>query len=234
MLDVILVSNFSMKEELGDELKLNNYNFHDLMIQDIHHIERYPVDGEYNTIIIQSANAIKKIDSSNNHIYSAENIYGIGPNCRAWVKKKFSLECVIPEENFSSDGLIERIQNDNKDLGKTLLLKGIGGKDLIKNFLADKNINFKTCDVYERVLNEGNLTNVINMVENGAIIIGFSRSSIEPLLESKDVDLKKLHFLVLDKSEEDIIKREDVGSLNKIVDIYDINQIVEKVKSISE
>ena len=72
------------------------------------------------------------------------------------------------------------------------------------------------------------------MVENGAIIIGFSRSSIEPLLESKDVDLKKLHFLVLDKSEEDIIKREDVGSLNKIVDIYDINQIVEKVKSISE
>ena len=51
-----------------------DYNFHDLMIQDIHHIERYPIDDEYKTIIIQSANAIKKIDSSNNHIYDAKYI----------------------------------------------------------------------------------------------------------------------------------------------------------------
>ena len=204
MLDVILVSNFSMKEELENELKFNNYNFHDLMVQDIHHIERYPVDSEYNTIIIQSANAIKKIDSSNNHIYNAVNIYGIGPNCRAWVKKKFSLGCIIPEEDFSSIGLIEKIKSDNKKLGSTLLLKGIGGKDLIENFLTNKGVNLKICDVYERVLNEDNLKKVTKMVVNGAIIIGFSRSSIEPLINNKDIDLKKLHFLVLDKSEEDI------------------------------
>ena len=59
MLDVILVSNYSMKEELEESLKSKNYKFHDLMIQDINHIERYPIDNEYKTIIIQSANAIK-------------------------------------------------------------------------------------------------------------------------------------------------------------------------------
>ena len=65
MLDVILVSNYSMKDELKESLQENNVNFYDLMIQDIQHIERYPIDDEYKTIIIQSANAIKKIDSSN-------------------------------------------------------------------------------------------------------------------------------------------------------------------------
>ena len=69
MLDVILVSNFSMKDELAEILEQKGHAFHDMLIQDIQHIERYPVDDEYKTIIIQSANAIKKIDSSNNHIY---------------------------------------------------------------------------------------------------------------------------------------------------------------------
>ena len=112
MLDVILVSNYSMKEELEQSLKSNNYKFHDLMIQDINHIERYPIDDEYKTIIIQSANAIKKIDSSNNHIYNAKYIYGIGPNCRTWVQRKFSLGCIIPEHDYSSSGLIEKIKQD--------------------------------------------------------------------------------------------------------------------------
>ena len=49
MLDVILVSNYSMKEELEQSLESNNYKFHDLMIQDISHIERYPIDDEYKT-----------------------------------------------------------------------------------------------------------------------------------------------------------------------------------------
>ena len=135
MLDVILVSNYSMKEELEQSLKSYNYKFHDLMIQDINHIERYPIDDEYKTIIIQSANAIKKIDSSNNHIYNAEYIYGIGPNCKSWVQRKFSLDCIIPDHDYSSSGLIEKIKYDKCELGKTLLLKGIGGKTTIQNFL---------------------------------------------------------------------------------------------------
>ena len=43
MLDVILVSNYSMKEELEQALLKSSIRFHDLMIQDIHHIERYPI-----------------------------------------------------------------------------------------------------------------------------------------------------------------------------------------------
>ena len=60
MLDTILVSNFSMKDELAEILEQKGHAFHDMLIQDIQHIERYPVDDEYKTIIIQSANAIKK------------------------------------------------------------------------------------------------------------------------------------------------------------------------------
>ena len=231
MLDVILVSNYSMKEELEQSLKSNNYKFHDLMIQDINHIERYPIDDEYKTIIIQSANAIKKIDSSNNHIYNAKYIYGIGPNCRTWVKRKFSLNCIIPDHDYSSFGLVEKIKLDKYELGKTLLLKGIGGKTTIQNFLQSENLDHNICNVYERVLNEDNLHRVTAMIENGAVVIAFSKSSIEPLLDNSDLNLDKVHFIVLDKSDEEIKSYKDVASMTKLVDIYDIPDIIEKIKA---
>ncbi len=231
MLDVILVSNYSMKEELEESLKSNNYKFHDLMIQDINHIERYPIDDEYETIIIQSANAIKKIDSSNNHIYNAKYIYGIGPNCRSWVQRKFSLDCIIPDHDYSSSGLIEKIKHDNYELGKTLLLKGIGGKTTIQNFLELENLDHNVCNVYERVLNEDNLDSVTAMIENGAVVIAFSKSSVEPLLDKSGINLDRVHFIVLDKSDEEIKCDKDVASMTKLVDIYDIEDIVEKIKA---
>ena len=233
MLDVILVSNYSMKEELEQSLKSQNYKFHDLMIQDINHIERYPIDDEYKTIIVQSANAIKKIDSSNNHIYNAKYIYGIGPNCRSWVKRKFSLDCIIPDRDYSSSGLIEKIKYDKYELGKTLLLKGIGGKTTIQNFLKSEDLEYNICNVYERVLNEDNLNRVAAMIKNEAVVIGFSKSSVEPLLDDSDLDLDKVHFIVLDKSDEEIKCDKDVASITKLVDIYDIPDIVDKIKVIS-
>jgi len=232
--DVILVSNYSMKEELKEALESQGLNFYDLMIQDIHHIERYPIDDEYNTIIIQSANAIKKIDASNNHVYNAKYIYGIGPNCRGWIKRKFSLDCIIPDKDFSSAGLIQKIINDEFDLGKTLLLKGIGGKNTIENYLRSTGIDYKLCNVYERILNEDNLNKVIKMTEHHVIVLGFSRSSIEPLLLSNYDNLKKTHFIVLDKSDEEIIKVDEAASLTKLDDIYDIPDIIERIKEISE
>ena len=234
MLDVILVSNYSMKEELEQSLKSYNYKFHDLMIQDINHIERYPIDDEYKTIIIQSANAIKKIDSSNNHIYNAKYIYGIGPNCRTWVQRKFSLGCIIPEHDYSSSGLIEKIKQDKYELGKTLLLKGIGGKTTIQNFLESENLDHNVCNVYERVLNEDNLRSVTAMIKNGAVVIAFSKSSVEPLLDKSDVNLDRVHFIVLDKSDEEIKCDKNVASMTKLVDIYDIPDIVEKIKARTE
>lgn len=234
MLDVILVSNFSMKDELGDILKDKGCKFHDLLIQDIKHIERYPIDDEYKTIIIQSANAIKKIDSSNNHIYNTERIYGIGPNCRMWVEKKFGIKCLIPDEEFSSRGLIDKIEKDNYSLGKTLLLKGIGGKNTINDYLKSVNIQYKVCDVYERILNEENLLQVSEMVEPGCIIIGFSKSSVEPLINKAGIDLKKIHFFVLDKSDENIIDSQSVASVTKIEDIYDVEILAQKINEINE
>ena len=234
MLDVILVSNYSMKEELEQALLTSRIVFHDLMIQDIHHIERYPIDDEYNTIIIQSANAIKKIDSSNNHIYGADNIYGIGPNCKSWVRRKFSLNCTIPDNDYSSVGLIDKIEKDHICLGKTLLLKGIGGKTTIEEYLKSENIDYRVSNVYERILDEDNLKNVIEMTKNGGIIIGFSRSSVEPLIKCNGSNLKRLHFLVLDKSDEKVVDEDQVASLTKLDDIYDINDIVDKIKKINE
>ncbi len=223
-----------MKDELEESLKENNINFYDLMIQDIQHIERYPVDDEYKTIIIQSANAIKKIDSSNNHIYSAEKIYGIGPNCRAWVSKKFSLDCVIPDNDYSSAGLIEKIEKENNSLGKTLLLKGIGGKNTIKEYLDNKKIDYNIKNVYERVLNKENLDRVIEVSKKGAIIIGFSKSSVEPLLVDTRTSLKELHFIVLDKSDENIVNQNQVKSLTKINDIYDIDALTHALMKIND
>ncbi len=221
-----------MKDELADALKRNHQLFYNYLVQDIQHIERYPIDDKYKSIIIQSANAIKKIDSSNNHIYSCERIYGIGPNCKQWVKKKFGIRCIIPDKDFSSVGLIEKIKDDGYNLGKTLLLKGIGGKRLMEEYLFSEKIDFKISNVYERILNEDNLRNVLEKAKEGAIILAFSKSSIEPLL-NEDLNLNKIHFIVLDKSDEDIIDENCVASLTKIDDIYEIDKLVEKIVSIN-
>jgi len=233
MLDVILVSNFSMKDELSELLNSSGFGFHDCLIQDIQHIERYPIDDEYKTIIIQSANAIKKIDSSNNHIYNTERVYGIGPNCKNWTEKKFGIKCLIPDEEFSSAGLIKKIESDMYTLGKTLLLKGIGGRETIINYLKDKDIKFNVCDVYERILNLDNLAKVAEMTAKECIIIAFSKSSIEPLINEKKTDLKKIHFFILDKSDEQILNRNDVASITMIDDIYDIKTLANKIREIN-
>ena len=233
MLDVILVSNFSMKDELSELLSSNGFDFHDYLIQDIQHIERYPIDDEYKTIIIQSANAIKKIDSSNNHIYNTERVYGIGPNCKNWVEKKFGIKCLIPDDEYSSAGLIKKIESDMYSLGKTLLLKGIGGRETIINYLKEKDIKFNVCDVYERILNLDNLAKVAEMTSKECIIIAFSKSSIEPLISEKKADLKKIHFFILDKSDEQILNRDDVASITMIDDIYDIKTLANKIREIN-
>lgn len=233
MLDVILVSNFSMKDELSELLNSNDFDFYDCLIQDIQHIERYPIDDEYKTIIIQSANAIKKIDSSNNHIYNTERVYGIGPNCKNWVEKKFGIKCLIPDEEYSSVGLIKKIESDMYSLGKTLLLKGIGGRETIINYLKEKDIKFNVCDVYERILNLDNLAKVAEMTSKECIIIAFSKSSIEPLISEKKADLKKIHFFILDKSDEQILNRNDVASITMIDDIYDIKTLANKIREIN-
>ena len=233
MLDVILVSNFSMKDELSELLNSNDFDFYDCLIQDIQHIERYPIDDEYKTIIIQSANAIKKIDSSNNHIYNTKRVYGIGPNCKNWVEKKFGIKCLIPDEEYSSTGLIKKIESDMYSLGKTLLLKGIGGRETIINYLKEKDIKFNVCDVYERILNLDNLAKVAEMTSKECIIIAFSKSSLEPLISEKKADLKKIHFFILDKSDEQILNRNDVASITMIDDIYDIKTLANKIREIN-
>ena len=233
MLDVILVSNFSMKDELSELLNSSGFDFYDCLIQDIQHIERYPIDDEYKTIIIQSANAIKKIDSSNNHIYNTERVYGIGPNCKNWVEKKFGIKCLIPDEEYSSTGLIKKIESDMYSLGKTLLLKGIGGRETIINYLKEKDIKFNVCDVYERILNLDNLAKVAEMTSKECIIIAFSKSSIEPLISEKKADLKKIHFFILDKSDEQILNRDDVASITMIDDIYYIKTLANKIREIN-
>jgi uroporphyrinogen-III synthase len=222
-----------MKDELSELLNSSGFDFYDCLIQDIQHIERYPIDDEYKTIIIQSANAIKKIDSSNNHIYNTERVYGIGPNCKNWVEKKFGIKCLIPDDEYSSAGLIKKIESDMYSLGKTLLLKGIGGRETIINYLREKDIKFNVCDVYERILNLDNLAKVAEMTSKECIIIAFSKSSIEPLISEKKADLKKIHFFILDKSDEQILNRDDVASITMIDDIYDIKTLANKIREIN-
>ena len=222
-----------MKDELTELLNGSGFDFHDCLIQDIQHIERYPIDDEYKTIIIQSANAIKKIDSSNNHIYNTERVYGIGPNCKNWVEKKFGIKCLIPDEEYSSAGLIKKIESDMYSLGKTLLLKGIGGRETIVNYLKEKDIKFNVCDVYERILNLDNLAKVAEMTSKECIIIAFSKSSIKPLISEKKADLKKIHFFILDKSDEQVLNRNDVASITMIDDIYDIKTLANKIREIN-
>ena len=109
----------------------------------------------------------------------------------------------------------------------------MAGKNLIEEYLQSIGVDYKICDVYERVLNKENLEIVKKKSKNGSIIIGFSKSSVEPLISDNSLDLKKLHFFVLNKSEENIIDSTEVNSLTKIDDIYDVEDLAEKIGKIN-
>ena len=81
---------------------------------------------------------------------------------------------------------------------------------------------------------EENLDKVIEVSKNGAIIIGFSKSSVEPLLVDTRTSLKELHFMVLDKSDENIVNKNQVKSLTKINDIYDIDALTNALMKIND
>jgi hypothetical protein len=49
-----------MKDELSELLNSSGFDFHDCLIQDIQHIERYPIDDEYKTIIIKVPMLLRK------------------------------------------------------------------------------------------------------------------------------------------------------------------------------
>ena len=83
-------------------------------------------------------------------------------------------------------------------------------------------------------LNNDNLAKVSKMVNQGCIIIGFSKSSVEPLIRNPDVNLENVHFFLLDKSDEKIIIDEDVASTTKIEDIYDIETLALKINQIND
>ena len=55
-----------------------------------------------------------------------------------------------------------------------------------------------------------------------------------PLINHSNVDLKKMHFFVLDKSDEDIIDKNAVSSLTKIEDIYDVELLAQKISQLNE
>ena len=72
------------------------------------------------------------------------------------------------------------------------------------------------------------------MIKNEAVVIGFSKSSVEPLLDDPGLNLDKVHFIVLDKSDEEIKCDKYVASMTKLIDIYDIPDIVDKIKTRSK
>ena len=49
----------------------------------------------------------------------------------------------------------------------------------------------------------------------------------------KKANLKKVHFFILDKSDEQILDRNDVASITMIDDIYDIKTLANKIREIN-
>ena len=53
----------------------------------------------------------------------------------------------------------------------------------------------KKWSLYKRILNEDNLHRVTEMIKDGAVVISFSKSSVEPLLENSEIKFENFYKL---------------------------------------
>ena len=150
--------------QLSDELKKSEIKLLSFPLTEIHALNNYQIfDGviknikTYQHIIFISTNAVhfflervKKLSLQipKNLIFSS-----IGPTTKLLLQKKLSVDVHFPIKTFDSEHLLKEKIYNNVEGQKILIIRGIGGRERLKNALEEKGgiVNYGECYVRKYV-----------------------------------------------------------------------------------
>ncbi|UJF19405.1 uroporphyrinogen-III synthase [Vibrio sp. SS-MA-C1-2] len=105
-------------------------------------------------LIAVSVNAVKEADSwlkSQNSRWPTEvNYYAVGQKTAQALSQMTQCKVVAPQQQQTSEGLLEIAALKNTTTGKALILRGNGGRELIKTQLEEQGIDVQYCETYQR------------------------------------------------------------------------------------
>ena len=150
--------------QLSDELKKSEIKLLSFPLTEIHALNNYQIfDGviknikTYQHIIFISTNAVhfflervKKLSLQipKNLIFSS-----IGPTTKLLLQKKISVDVHFSNKTFDSEHLLKEKIYNNVEGQKILIIRGIGGRERLKNALEEKGgiVNYGECYVRKYV-----------------------------------------------------------------------------------
>ena len=112
-------------------------------------------------LIAVSINAVKEADSwlksQNCHWSTHITYYAVGQKTAQALTKVTNCSVVAPLRQQNSEGLLEIPALKNATSGQALILRGNGGRELIKTRLLEQGVHVQYCETYQRQWLEGDL-----------------------------------------------------------------------------
>ena len=154
---VLITRQLEQSKKFSSVLEESNIKNIILPVISIKHIELKNIDikniKKSDFIIFTSQNSVvslmKKLSSKD---FFGKNIAAIG-EATTKILGDYKIKVNIsPEEDFTSESLLNEIKKNKIKNKKIIIIKGIGGRDLLHKKLSIDNIVFKDIESYERCI----------------------------------------------------------------------------------
>jgi len=153
---VIILSKITGIEILKRELAKKQTDVKYSPAYKIKHIDHVLKKDNNNNIaiIFQSKNSVKHSkDIVQPFIDRGEaTMYAVGKYSSDEAMMTYKRKCIYPEDHYSSESLIDLLKSKNGSHDKFIIIKGEGGRNLIKEFLDSNRKNVTSLDVYKRII----------------------------------------------------------------------------------
>jgi len=144
--------------------------------------------------------ALAKLDLDLRFIAN-QKVAVIGPGTESALKKYFIKPDLIPEKDYTQEGLLSAFSSVDLKGKRVLLLRAKVAREVLPKGLAELGANVEILPIYETKLPEESKEKLISILRQGVDVITFTSSSTVEnffkLLERTEVELSKVLFAVI-------------------------------------
>jgi len=230
--------------QLSDKLKNSEIKLLSFPLTEIHPLNNYQIfDGvienlsAYQHIIFISTNAVhfflKRVKKLSLPIPKNLIFSSIGPTTKLLLQKYLSVDVHYPIKTFDSEHLLKEKIYNNVEGQKILIIRGIGGRETLKNALEGKGaiVNYGECYVRKYVdIDLNQLKSDLINYQNQYILFSSTNSAMHFIHQLSNVDsrwLQNIKIIVNHKKIEGLLSKifKDIFVCNNI-DIQNVRKLI--------
>lgn len=208
-LNVLVTRSRAQAQPLIESLQLQGANVHFVPLLEIKdycppHQNQATIEhlDAYDDIIFISANAVvyglKHLSEHGKQLPSQARLFCVGEKTKKTLAELDYPHGIVPNEEFSSDGLLAL--PELKDIGRRriLIVRGKGGREMLKHTLQQRGAEVDYFECYERVFLHENTARLNQVIKAHAIeaVCCSSLQTFEHLVSMLETDVLKNSYVV--------------------------------------